>query len=57
MNTWIETTTIATEVNLNKDFHLENKTIENKENNKNDYLTALADKILNNEVKCYPQTY
>ena len=57
MNQWIETTTIATEVNLNKDFHLENKTIENNENNKNDYLTALADKILNNEVKCYPQTY
>ncbi len=56
MNQWIETTTIATEVNLNKDFHYENKTTENN-NKKNDYLTELADKILNNEVKCYPQTY
>jgi hypothetical protein len=56
MNQWIETTTIATEVNLNKDFHFENKTTENNDK-KNDYLTELADKILNNEVKCYPQTY
>jgi len=57
MNQWIETETIATEVNLNKDFHFENKTTENNKSNKNDYLTELADKILNNEVKCYPHTY
>jgi len=57
MNQWIETTTITPEVNLNKDFHFENKTTENNENNKNDYLKELADKILKNEVTCYPQTY
>ena len=57
MNQWIETTTIATEVNLNKDFHFENKTTENDKDNKNDYLTELATRILNKEIKCYPQNY
>ena len=42
MNQWIETTTIATEVNLNKDFHFENKTTEN--NNKKNNPTILDPK-------------
>jgi len=57
MNNWIEAETITPEMNLDKDFHFENKTTENDKDNKNDYLTELATRILNKEIKCYPQNY
>ena len=57
MNQWTERETYITEMNLNKDFHYENKTTENNESANENYLTELADKILNNKISCYPKHY